>query len=171
MNDCNASYSNYVSCREKKLYSCMKISQAISRTTVPNIGLFVLIFMHFLCWCQNGHNISQMGHFFRLWRVNILLLWMVTSVISSIMVWSSIYGSSSFSHKVDGFSYNTVGSECEFHGLYHSGHQLYIPYICVLIWSELIRVCSDFRLSKMIWSDQMWNGWTFCKSHKSRSMS
>ncbi len=30
----------------------MKISQAISRTTGPNIGLFVFILMHFSCWCQ-----------------------------------------------------------------------------------------------------------------------
>ena len=29
-----------------------KISQAISRTTGPNIGMFVLILMHFLCWFQ-----------------------------------------------------------------------------------------------------------------------
>ncbi len=30
----------------------MKISQAISRTTGPNKGLFVLILMHFSCWSQ-----------------------------------------------------------------------------------------------------------------------
>ncbi len=29
-----------------------KISQVISRTTGPNIGLFVLILMHFRCWFQ-----------------------------------------------------------------------------------------------------------------------
>ena len=36
----------------KKMSCSMKISQAISRTTGPNIGLFVLILMHFSCWFQ-----------------------------------------------------------------------------------------------------------------------
>ncbi len=32
----------------------MKNTQAISRTTGPNMGLFILILMHFPCWFNMG---------------------------------------------------------------------------------------------------------------------
>ena len=70
----------------KKKILFMKLAQAISRTTRPNMGLFVLILMHYVCWFQIMVTIFNISEFFEKFLKNLYHLY-ITALQADRCLW------------------------------------------------------------------------------------